>query len=45
MLKVGLPWEAIQELSEAEVHIVLGVSSAFDQKAAEDEQRSMAGKV
>tara|TARA_R110000824_G_scaffold55321_2_gene152537 strand:- start:26 stop:166 length:141 start_codon:yes stop_codon:yes gene_type:complete len=42
MLKIGIPWNAIQEISESEVHIILGVSAAFDQKENEDEQRAMA---
>lgn len=42
MLKIGVPWDAIQEISEAEVHMILGISAAFEQKESEDEQRSMA---
>tara|TARA_Y100000310_G_scaffold70778_1_gene66523 strand:- start:1454 stop:1594 length:141 start_codon:yes stop_codon:yes gene_type:complete len=42
MLKIGVPWNAIQEISESEVYIILGISAAFDQKEAEDEQRAMA---
>ena len=42
LLKVGMPWDAIGELAEAEVDIILGISAAFQQKEAEDEQRAMA---
>lgn len=42
MLKIGIPWDVIQEISEPEVHIILGISAAFEQKENEDEQRSMA---
>jgi len=42
LLQFGIPWEAIQILSEAEIHLILGVSAAFEQKKAEDEQRAMA---
>ena len=45
LLRYDVPWEAIQELSEAEVSIVLGVSAAFDQKQQEDEQRAMAAST
>ena len=42
MLKANIPWDVIQELSEAEIYMVLGIASAFEQKEAEDEQRAMA---
>ena len=42
MLRIGIPWDVIQEISESEVNIILGISSAFEQKENEDEQRSMA---
>ena len=41
MLKIGIPWDIIQEISEPEVHIILGISAAFEQKESEDEQRAM----
>jgi len=42
LLQYGIPWKAIQELSEAEVSMLLGISAAFEQKKSEDEQRAMA---
>jgi len=42
LLKQGIPWEAIQSLSEDEVSFVLGVMAAFNQKEEEDQQRAMA---
>tara|TARA_R110002110_G_scaffold129934_1_gene310135 strand:+ start:1159 stop:1296 length:138 start_codon:yes stop_codon:yes gene_type:complete len=41
-MKMGIPWDALNELSEAEVVMILGILSAFSQKEAEDEQRAMA---
>jgi|TARA_R110000824_G_scaffold374631_2_gene565191 hypothetical protein len=45
LLKQGIPWEAIQTLTEHEVSFVLGVLAAFNQKESEDEQRSMASQA
>lgn len=42
LLKQGIPWDAIQKLSEEEVTFILGVMSAFNQKEDEDQQRAMA---
>ena len=42
LLKQGIPWDAIQLFSEEEVHFILGVVAAFNQKESEDEQRAMA---
>jgi hypothetical protein len=42
MLRSNIPWDVIQELSEEEIHMVLGIAAAFDQKQSEDEQRAMA---
>ena len=42
LLKQGIPWDAIQSLSEDEVSFILGVISAFNQKDEEDQQRAMA---
>jgi|3_EtaG_2_1085321.scaffolds.fasta_scaffold60825_3 hypothetical protein len=41
LLKNGIPWEAIQLLSEGEITFIIGIISAFRQKEEEDEQRSM----
>ena len=42
LLKQGIPWDAIQMLSEEEVGFILGVLAAFSQKDEEDQQRAMA---
>jgi hypothetical protein len=42
LLKQGIPWDAIQLLSEEEVGFILGVLAAFSQKDEEDQQRAMA---
>lgn len=42
LLKQGIPWDAIQLLSEEEVGFLLGVLAAFVQKDEEDQQRAMA---
>ena len=42
MLKLGIPWDVIQSISESEIHMILGISAAFEQKESEDEQRAMA---
>ena len=44
LLKEGIPWEAIQTLSEKEITFVLGVVTAFNQKEQEDQQRAMAAQ-
>jgi len=42
LLKLGIAWEAIQEFSESEIQMIIGVQSAIDQKQQDDEARSMA---
>lgn len=41
-MKLGIPWNAIGELAEKEVDIILGIAAAFQQKEDEDEQRAIA---
>ena len=41
MLKVGLPWEFLMEISEAQLYMILGVQNAIDQKENEDQQAEM----
>jgi|TARA_R100000808_G_scaffold7836_1_gene22569 hypothetical protein len=43
LLKLGLDWEAIMQMTEAEINIVLGVEMAIRDKQNEAEARSMAG--
>ena len=42
LLKLGIPWEAITNFSDAEINIVLGVESAYQQKENDDQARQMA---
>tara|TARA_R110000824_G_scaffold237160_4_gene425983 strand:+ start:1115 stop:1357 length:243 start_codon:yes stop_codon:yes gene_type:complete len=41
-LKLGIAWEAIQNFTETEVNMILGVQAAIDQKQQDEEVRSMA---
>ena len=42
MLKVGLPWVFLMEISEAQLYMILGVQTAIEQKEQEDQDSSMA---
>ena len=41
LLKDGIPWEAIQSLTENEISFIIGIIAAFQQREQEDEQRQM----
>ena len=41
LLKKGVPWDVIQEFTEDEVSLVLGIDSAVEQKQADDQAHSM----
>jgi len=41
LLKYGIPWEAIQSLTENEISFIIGIIAAFQQREQEDEQRQM----
>ena len=38
LLKAGLPWEFLMEISEAQLYMILGVQSAVEQKESEDNE-------
>ena len=42
LLKIGVPWDAIQKLSSQEVNIILGVEMAISQKQQEEQVRAQA---
>lgn len=42
LLKLGIAWEAIQNFTESEVQMIIGVQAAIDQKQQDEEARSMA---
>jgi len=41
LLKVGLPWDFLMEISEAQLYMILGVTTAIEQKESEDQQSDM----
>ena len=41
LLKAGLPWEFLMEISEAQLYMILGVQTAVEQKENEDQQADM----
>ena len=41
LLKVGLPWDFLMEISEAQLYMILGVQTAVEQKENEDQQADM----
>mgnify|MGYP003154626649 CR=1 FL=1 len=42
LLKIGVPWDAIQKLSSQEVNMILGVEMAILQKQQEEQVRAQA---
>tara|TARA_X000001388_G_C2204873_1_gene112730 strand:- start:76 stop:249 length:174 start_codon:yes stop_codon:yes gene_type:complete len=42
LLKLGLDWEAIMQMTEAEINIVLGVEMAYIDKENEEQARALA---
>jgi hypothetical protein len=45
LLDVGIPWNTIQEMTENQINIILGVVSAKKQKEQEAEARSQASQM
>ena len=41
LLKLGLTWEYINEITEKELMMILGVQLAIEQKEQEDQQAEM----
>jgi hypothetical protein len=44
-LEVGIPWNSIQEMTENQINILLGVIAAKKQKEQEAEARSQASNM
>lgn len=42
LLKIGIPWEAMQNFSTSEVHMILGVEMAILQKQQDEQVRAQA---
>ena len=42
LLKVGIAWETINQFTDEEINLVLGVQAALDQREADEQARSMA---
>jgi len=45
LLEVGIPWTTIQEMTENQINIILGVVAAKRQKEQEDQARSQASQM
>jgi len=45
LLEVGIPWNTIQEMTENQINIILGVIAAKKQKVQEAEARSQASQM
>ena len=45
LLEVGIPWDSIQEMTENQINIVLGVVAAKKQKEQEAEAKSQASQM
>tara|TARA_Y100000593_G_scaffold94209_1_gene192213 strand:- start:2691 stop:2888 length:198 start_codon:yes stop_codon:yes gene_type:complete len=44
LLKIGIAWEAIKELSEGEIAVIMGIESAIQDRQSEEQAREMARK-
>ena len=45
LLECGISWDAIQEMTENQIHMLLGVVSARKQKEQEAQARSQASQM
>ena len=46
LLKLGIPWEAIHQITDEEMNLVLGIQAALNQREADEQARAMArGKM
>ena len=41
LLKIGLPWDVIEELGEMDIAVLLGVDTAINEKQQQNQARSM----
>ena len=42
LLKIGISWESIMNFSEEEIHLILGIEMAMQQKENDDQAKEMA---
>tara|TARA_R110002012_G_scaffold320495_2_gene544285 strand:+ start:562 stop:735 length:174 start_codon:yes stop_codon:yes gene_type:complete len=42
LLKIGIPWEAINQFTDEEMNLVLGIQAALEQREADQQARAMA---
>jgi len=45
LLEIGIPWNTIQEMTENQIHIILGVVAAKKQREQEQQARSQASQM
>ena len=45
LLEVGIPWDSIQEMTENQIHIALGVIAAKRQREQEAQAKSQASQM
>jgi len=45
LLEVGIPWNTIQEMTENQIHIALGVMAAKKQREQEAQAKSQASQM
>tara|TARA_R110002051_G_scaffold34911_1_gene77352 strand:- start:11 stop:142 length:132 start_codon:yes stop_codon:yes gene_type:complete len=41
-LKLGIAWEAVNQFTDEEINLVLGIQGALDQREADEQARAMA---
>ena len=42
LLKIGIAWEAINEFTDEEINLVLGIQAALSQRESDEQARAMA---
>lgn len=42
LLKIGISWESIMNFSEEEIHLIIGIEMALQQKENDDQAKEMA---
>lgn len=42
LLKIGISWESIMNFSEEEIHLIIGIEMAIQQKENDDQAKEMA---
>jgi len=44
LLKLGIPWDFIMDATESQIHLILGIEAAMNQKENEDNQAQMSSQ-